>query len=208
MNGIGTDESTLNRVIVSRCEVDMIQIKLEYESLYKVSLEKDVKDDVSGDYGKLLLLLVKDPSQRAYDPINIGKNDLIVATSEPHEMKQVEEEKIEETPTLREASSFDPNEDCKALMKAIKGLGTDEKAIIEVVCKRSLKQRLQLLPTYSQMYNKDLIKELNGETTMNSHFGDMIYGLLMTPAEFDAWAYRKAIKVRTILSIYLTFFNS
>ena len=40
--GVGTDEDELNRVIISRCEVDMIQIKEEYETLMKRSLEKHV----------------------------------------------------------------------------------------------------------------------------------------------------------------------
>jgi hypothetical protein len=173
----------------------MIQIKEEYVKLYKVSLDKDVREDVSGDYGELLMLLVRDPSVRIYEQIDMGKNNLIVATNEPHEIIQVEEPKVEETPTLRDASGFDPKEDCQRLMKAMKGLGTDEKAIIDVVCKRSVKQRVQLLPTYIQMYGKDLIKELKDEMAMKGDFGNMIFGLLMSPADFDAWAFMKTIKV-------------
>ena len=121
-----------------------------------------------------------------------NKNELIVASStEPHEMKQVEEPKIEETPTLREASGFDANDDCERLRKAMKGLGTDEKAIIQIICKRSNSQRLQLKTVYKQMFGKDLVKELDSEL---SHFRDMILGLMMTNSEFDAWAFRKAIK--------------
>ena len=177
----------------------MIQIKEEYQNLYKVSLEKDIKDDVSGDYGGLLLLLAKDPSVRVYEPVNIGKSNLVVATSEPHEIIQVEEPKIEETPSLRDASGFDPKDDCKRLMKAMKGIGTDEKEIIDVVCKRSVKQRVQLLPTYLQIYGKDLIKELKDEMAMKGDFGEMIFGLLMNPAEFDAWAFMKTIKVTSFI---------
>jgi hypothetical protein len=40
---LGTDEDELNRVVISRCEVDMIQIKEQYETLMKLSLEKHVK---------------------------------------------------------------------------------------------------------------------------------------------------------------------
>ena len=38
-----TDEDELNRVVISRCEVDMIQIKEEYENLMKRSLEKHIE---------------------------------------------------------------------------------------------------------------------------------------------------------------------
>lgn len=40
---MGTDEDELNRVVISRCEVDMIQIKEEYENIMKRSLEKHVQ---------------------------------------------------------------------------------------------------------------------------------------------------------------------
>lgn len=40
---MGTNEDELNRVVISRCEVDMIQIKEEYETLMKRSLEKHVE---------------------------------------------------------------------------------------------------------------------------------------------------------------------
>ncbi len=40
---MGTNEDELNRVVISRCEVDMIQIKEEYEPLMKLSLEKHVQ---------------------------------------------------------------------------------------------------------------------------------------------------------------------
>ncbi|CAF5142689.1 unnamed protein product, partial [Rotaria magnacalcarata] len=43
LKGIGTDEDELNRVVISRCEVDMIQIKEEYETIMKRTLEKHVE---------------------------------------------------------------------------------------------------------------------------------------------------------------------
>ncbi len=42
LQGIGTNEDELNRVVISRCEVDMIQIKDQYEELMKRSLEDHV----------------------------------------------------------------------------------------------------------------------------------------------------------------------
>lgn len=81
IKGLGTDEHTLNRIVVSRCEVDMKQIKEEYTRLYSTTMEKDVSGDVSGDYGKLLLELIKDPSERVYE----GST----APDVPHEIEQV-----------------------------------------------------------------------------------------------------------------------
>ena len=36
---------------------------------------------------------------------------------------------------------YNPEQDCAALMKAMKGIGTDEDAIIKIVCNRTNEQR-------------------------------------------------------------------
>ena len=38
MKGLGTDDDTLVRIVASRCEVDMVQIKEEFQRNYKQSL--------------------------------------------------------------------------------------------------------------------------------------------------------------------------
>lgn len=57
MKGLGTDDDTLIRVMVSRCEIDMIDIKAEFKRMYGKSLCSFIKGDTSGDYRKILLLL-------------------------------------------------------------------------------------------------------------------------------------------------------
>ena len=43
MKGLGTKESTLVRIIISRCEIDMVQIKQKFEQLAKSSLASYLK---------------------------------------------------------------------------------------------------------------------------------------------------------------------
>lgn len=57
MKGLGTDDRTLIRIMVSRCEVDMVQIKQEFERTYGKTLNSFIQDDCSGDYKKILLKL-------------------------------------------------------------------------------------------------------------------------------------------------------
>jgi hypothetical protein len=59
MKGAGTNDRTLIRVVVTRCEVDMVQIKEEFKKKYNQSLEAFIKDDCSGDYKRMLLALVQ-----------------------------------------------------------------------------------------------------------------------------------------------------
>ncbi|CAN6484718.1 unnamed protein product [Victoria cruziana] len=54
----GTDEGALTRVVVTRAEVDMKQIKEEYLKVNGVGLDKAIVHETSGDYRQLLLTLI------------------------------------------------------------------------------------------------------------------------------------------------------
>lgn len=56
--GLGTDEDSLNRAIVTRAEIDLLKVSFEYANMYKSSLDEDVIGDTSGDYMEFLLTLL------------------------------------------------------------------------------------------------------------------------------------------------------
>uniref|UniRef100_A0A7N0T333 Annexin n=1 Tax=Kalanchoe fedtschenkoi TaxID=63787 RepID=A0A7N0T333_KALFE len=56
--GIGTDEDSLTRAIVTRAEVDMVKIKTAYSEMYKSTVESAVDGDTSGDYKAFLMTLL------------------------------------------------------------------------------------------------------------------------------------------------------
>ena len=58
IKGLGTNDTILIRVLVSRDEIDINRIKRYYKQLYQKELYEAVKEDVSGDYGKILLALI------------------------------------------------------------------------------------------------------------------------------------------------------
>ncbi|XP_060218155.1 annexin D3-like [Lycium barbarum] len=56
--GIGTDEDSLTRAIVTRAEIDMMKVRGEYFIANKTSLDNAVIGDTSGDYMKFLMTLL------------------------------------------------------------------------------------------------------------------------------------------------------
>lgn len=53
--GAGTKDRTLIRIMVSRSETDLLDIRSEYKRMYGKSLYHDISGDTSGDYRKILL---------------------------------------------------------------------------------------------------------------------------------------------------------
>ena len=82
--------------------------------------------------------------------------------------------------------------DCEILYRAMKGVGTDENAIINIICSRNAMQRAEIRRRYIALYGKDLIKRLKDE--LSGNFEDTVIGLFMTPPEYDAYCLYKAMK--------------
>lgn len=58
MKGLGTDDSTLIRVIVTRAEIDLQYIKAEYHKNYGKTLNDAVHKETSSHYRAFLLSLI------------------------------------------------------------------------------------------------------------------------------------------------------
>jgi len=59
MKGAGTNDKALIRAMVSRSEVDLVEVKAAFEMKYGQTLDQFVKDDISGDYRRLMLAICK-----------------------------------------------------------------------------------------------------------------------------------------------------
>ena len=57
VKGLGTKDTTLLRIMVTRDEIDMPQIKQFYRQKYDKDMVDDIKDDTSGSYRKILVAL-------------------------------------------------------------------------------------------------------------------------------------------------------
>uniref|UniRef100_A0A7N5ZRZ1 Annexin n=1 Tax=Anabas testudineus TaxID=64144 RepID=A0A7N5ZRZ1_ANATE len=94
--------------------------------------------------------------------------------------------------SIKDFPGADPLKDVEVLRKAMKGFGTDENAIIELLGNRSNRQRVPMVAAYKTTYGKDLIRDLKSELTGN--FENLVLAMMMSPSHFDASELREAIK--------------
>lgn len=95
-------------------------------------------------------------------------------------------------PTLRPYQPFNPNDDAAKLYKAMKGFGTDETVLIDILCRRTSDQRQQIALQYKSGYGKDLLKNIKDETRGN--FELVFKALLYTPFQLEAHDLKKSIE--------------
>jgi len=58
IKGVGTDDVKLIRSIITRYSIDMKKVKKYFKKMYNKELLDEVKEDVSGSYGKILEALI------------------------------------------------------------------------------------------------------------------------------------------------------
>lgn len=99
---------------------------------------------------------------------------------------------LEKMATIVEYGDFNCEGDCEALHGAMKGLGTDEDTITDLITNRCNDQRQEVREKFPQMYGKKLEDALKSE--LGGHYEDVILALFKKPIEYDASELHEAIK--------------
>ncbi|KAI0531295.1 hypothetical protein KFK09_000848 [Dendrobium nobile] len=92
-------------------------------------------------------------------------------------------------------------EDCQRLRKAFQGLGTDEKAIIEVLGHREARNRAEISRCYYMLYNESLIYRLKSE--LSGDFQRAVILWTEDPSKRDAELAHKALKQKKDQDIWV-----
>ncbi|KAL8212086.1 UNVERIFIED_CONTAM: Annexin A6 [Gekko kuhli] len=186
MKGLGTRDNTLIRIMVSRSEIDMLDIREIFRTKYEKSLHHMIESDTSGDYKKALLKLCGGDDDAA------GEFFPEAAQVAYQMWEHSAVAKVELKGTIHPGGDFNADGDAKVLRKAMKGFGTDEDAIIDVVTHRSNAQRQEIIKAYKSHFGRDLMADLKSEVA--GALAKVILGLMMTPAQYDAKQLKKAME--------------
>ncbi|XP_037936913.1 annexin B10 isoform X2 [Teleopsis dalmanni] len=85
-------------------------------------------------------------------------------------------------PTVVPSTPFDVSADSQALRGAMKGFGTDEQEIIDILTARTNSQRQQIRQRYEAEFERNLIDDLKSE--LGGKFEDVIVALMTPPVEY------------------------
>uniref|UniRef100_A0A8C1LRL8 Annexin n=1 Tax=Cyprinus carpio TaxID=7962 RepID=A0A8C1LRL8_CYPCA len=94
--------------------------------------------------------------------------------------------------TIKEKPGFNAGEDAAALRKAIEGIGTTEKTLIDILTQRSNAQRQLICKAYQDATGRTLCDALEGDT--HGHFEDILVALITPHPKFDCQEFIQAIK--------------
>ncbi|XP_072138635.1 annexin A5-like isoform X1 [Mobula birostris] len=94
--------------------------------------------------------------------------------------------------TIYDFPGFDAKQDAETLHKAMKGFGTDEDIILDLLTQRSNAQRQEIICAYKTVIGKDLIDDLKSE--LSGKFESLIVALMLPPDHYDAKELRDALK--------------
>eukprot|EP01113_Clastostelium_recurvatum_P019613 TRINITY_DN2313_c0_g1_i3.p1 TRINITY_DN2313_c0_g1~~TRINITY_DN2313_c0_g1_i3.p1 ORF type:complete len:336 (-),score=55.42 TRINITY_DN2313_c0_g1_i3:70-1077(-) len=85
----------------------------------------------------------------------------------------------------------DPRRDAEDVHKAMKGAGTNEKALINIICRRNPAEIQALRASYADQFKEILDKAVESETS--GRFREVLLGVLRGPNNFYAEALHRAI---------------
>lgn len=94
--------------------------------------------------------------------------------------------------TVAPYPNFSASSDAAVLQDAIESKGVEEDVIISVLVKRSNEQRQRIKVLYEAQHGESLERAL--KSALRSDLEDVCLALLKTPAQFDAYLFRKATK--------------
>jgi len=169
VKGLGTNDDALVRVLGYLSRRKLRLVAKHYLHTYDRMLIEDLEDDTSFNFKKLI---------RAVTPRMLSDPPLPPDRPWPH-------------PSTALPSSYSPAADAERLRKAMKGLGTNESELIDIIGSRSRAQLQAVRAAFADAYERDLIADVRSETSGN--FRKLLVYRLQSHGEATAVLLHEAI---------------
>jgi len=148
MDGIGTSEDIIARVIGGASKESVLQIQARYDEKYSRSLVADLESELGGNLKKAVLKWLTPPKTGYFD----GGAEL--------ELDQGKLAAMVESAYVAVAEI-----DAVNLKEACEGFGTDDDALTDILCFRTKAQLARINEQYKAKYGQLLLEQVNSETS-------------------------------------------
>lgn len=178
-DGLGTDEDALSRIIGGVDKRDAAIIAERYQAKYNENLVDRIKDEVGGNYAQSMVTWIT-----ATDVTRGVEFDLKNTSprSDEHERLVVK--------ALENAKLSVAELDAELLIYAAKGLGTDERLVVQILCARTKEQLDGIDQVMLAKHNRSLKQYIEKE--MGGNLERFLTYCQLSEEEFDAELLKKA----------------
>jgi hypothetical protein len=176
-DGLGTDEEAVSRIIGGLDKRDAAQVAQRFQAKYATPLVDRIKDEVGGNYAKSMIAWLTQPD--VTNGLEYALADL-----------RAESDEDLVTQALENVKQSIAELDTEMLIYAAKGLGTDERLVVQILCARTKDQLDSIDQIFIKRHNRTLKDYIQRE--MGGNLELFLTYCQLAEDEFDALMLKKA----------------
>jgi annexin A6 len=194
MDGVGHDEDALIRIIVEHAETDLLDIADAYRKEYGTELYERIRRETRFNYRRTLLALFGEAHHNPdIDAKRLRKAMKGLGTNEGSLNRIIGCRRFEEKRAIVDAYKTNYNRDllkdlnsetsgdyrrlllalmkdedefaAEEVMRAVKGLGTDDRSLIELICTRNGGEMRRLKEAFQRLYSRSMTDAVRDDTS-------------------------------------------
>jgi annexin A7/11 len=178
-DGLGTDEDAVSRIIGGLDKREAGIVAERYQSKYSKVLIERIQDEVGGNYAKSMITWLTAPD------VTGGLEYLLSAA--PIQSNEHEELVAQAMQNVKQSVA---ELDTEMLLYAAKGIGTDERLVVQILCARTKEQLDAIDQVFIQKHNRTLKEYIKKE--MGGNLELFLTYCQLAEDEFDALLLKKA----------------
>eukprot|EP00927_Polykrikos_kofoidii_P046184 TRINITY_DN4039_c0_g1_i1.p1 TRINITY_DN4039_c0_g1~~TRINITY_DN4039_c0_g1_i1.p1 ORF type:complete len:851 (+),score=199.97 TRINITY_DN4039_c0_g1_i1:48-2600(+) len=185
MDGWGTDESRLIRLLGGLDGELMADVVRAFEEKYGTQLKKAIADELSGNFKRAALLWIETFEDPASGVEARTETDVSEVSGIPDELSTMIDSLLLENASV---VSYIAKLDAETLASACVGMGTDDLKLVSCISARSKSHFVKVSKFYQEFHGKDLatvVKEETSGVIMTGYYSTLAQFIVMSEEECD-----------------------